>query len=44
VNVGGQHIDVIIASHLGREYIKTRADDDHPNNLLSLPECYPDHL
>jgi len=43
VDVGGQRVDVIIASHSGREYIKTRPDGDHPNNLLSLPECYPDH-
>jgi len=40
VDVGGQRVDVVIASHSGREYIKTRPDDDHPNNLLSLPECY----
>jgi Protein of unknown function (DUF3892) len=44
VDVGGQRVDVIIANHSGREYIKTRLDGDHPNNLLSLPECYPDHL
>ena len=40
VAMGGQRVDVIIASYSGREYIKTRPDGDHPNNLLSLPECY----
>lgn len=39
VDVGGQRMDVIIASHSGREYIKTRADADQPTTLLSLPEC-----
>ena len=39
VDVGGQRIDVIITSHSGREYIKTRSDGDSPNSLLSLPEC-----
>lgn len=39
VDVGGQRVDVIIVSHSGREYIKTRSDGDSPNNLLSLPEC-----
>jgi|EndMetStandDraft_8_1072994.scaffolds.fasta_scaffold03481_6 hypothetical protein len=40
VEIGGQRLDVIIASYAGREYIKTRPDGDHPNSLLSLPECY----
>ena len=26
-------------SRFGNKYIKTRADGDLPNNLLSLPEC-----
>jgi len=39
VSVGGQKVDVVIATHLGREYLKTTADDYAPNNLLSLPEC-----
>ena len=30
---------VIIATHEGREYLKTEADGLHPNNLLALPEC-----
>ncbi len=30
---------VIIATRLGREYLKTEADGEQPDNLLSLPEC-----
>ena len=33
-------VKVIVAtSQYGNEYIKTEADGEHPNNLLSLPEC-----
>jgi hypothetical protein len=32
-------VDVIVAVHLGRKYLKTRADGVQPNNLLGLPEC-----
>jgi hypothetical protein len=39
VSRGGQSVWVIIAIHLGREYLKTEADGLQPNNLLSLPEC-----
>lgn len=40
VNVGGKEVDVIIAvSQYGYKYLKTKADSEHPNNLLSLPEC-----
>jgi hypothetical protein len=39
VLVNGWRDDVVIAIRNGREYIKTRGDDVHPNNLLSLPEC-----
>jgi hypothetical protein len=40
VNVGGRDVDVIVAtSQYGNEYIKTTADGEQPNNLLSLPEC-----
>ena len=36
----GRRVDVIIAiSAYGHKYLKTVADGDHPNNLLSLPEC-----
>ena len=39
VSVGGKRVGVIIATHQGREYLKTTADGYEPNNLLSLGEC-----
>ena len=39
VSVNGRSVWVIIATHNGREYLKTEADDYQPDNLLSLPEC-----
>jgi len=40
VRVGSQEVDVIVAiSRYGHKYLKTRADGEHPTNLLSLPEC-----
>lgn len=40
VNQGGHPVDVIVAtSPHGHKYLKTTADGEHPNNLLSLPEC-----
>lgn len=40
VSVGGQRAKVIVAvSALGNKYLKTQNDGEHPNNLLSLPEC-----
>lgn len=30
---------VVATSRHGNKYIKTEADGDQPNNLLSLPEC-----
>ncbi len=40
VSVGGQSVWVIVAtSRFGHKYLKTEADGEHPNNLLSLPEC-----
>jgi hypothetical protein len=36
----GHRARVIIAvSPYGNEYLKTETDGEHPNNLLSLPEC-----
>ena len=35
----GDTVDVTVATRLGRKYLKTKADGDEPNNLLSLPEC-----
>jgi uncharacterized protein DUF3892 len=38
----GDAVDVIVvASKWGNKYLKTTADGDQPNNLLSLPECPP---
>jgi len=39
VSRGGVKVDVIIATNNGVKYLKTRNDDQQPNNLLSLPEC-----
>jgi hypothetical protein len=30
---------VVAVSRFGNKYLKTEADGDQPNNLLSLPEC-----
>jgi hypothetical protein len=38
-HVGGHRREVIVASRNGRKYLKTEADNDTPDNLLSLPEC-----
>ena len=33
-------VDLIVAvSRFGNKYLKTQADGDQPDNLLSLPEC-----
>ena len=40
VQAGGRVVDVIVAtSRWGNKYIKTTADGEHPDNLLSLMEC-----
>lgn len=39
VTVNGNSVNVIIANHNGRDYLKTTSDSYAPNNLLSLPEC-----
>jgi hypothetical protein len=30
---------VVVTSRFGHKYLKTTADGEQPNNLLSLPEC-----
>ena len=35
----GHRAEVIVATRNGRKYLKTTADHDTPDNLLSLPEC-----
>lgn len=39
VHVRNLEATVIIATRLGRKYLKTVADGETPDNLLSLPEC-----
>ena len=40
VKVQGHAVWVIVAtSRYGNKYLKTENDGEHPNNLLSLPEC-----
>jgi hypothetical protein len=39
VSVGTHSVWVIVATHNGREYLKTQADGHSPDNLLALPEC-----
>jgi hypothetical protein len=40
VTKAGHTVDVVVAvSRFGNKYLKTTADGEHPNNLLSLPEC-----
>ena len=35
-----KRVNVIVATSAhGNKYLKTEADGEHPNNLLSLPEC-----
>lgn len=39
VSVNGNSTWVIVATHNGRKYLKTEADNTIVDNLLSLPEC-----
>ena len=40
VRVNGIEVEVIVStSARGNKYLKTKADGEQPNNLLSLPEC-----
>lgn len=39
VSVNGRTVDVVVAMHEGRKYLKTTADGYSPDNLLSLNEC-----
>lgn len=40
VSVRSQPVWVAVAtSRFGNKYLKTEADGEQPNNLLSLPEC-----
>jgi len=40
VVVDAQRVKIIVSvSRYGNKYLKTVSDGEHPNNLLSLPEC-----
>ena len=40
IEQGGSRVNVVVAvSALGHKYLKTVADGEQPDNLLSLPEC-----
>jgi hypothetical protein len=39
VMVNGRQVNVVVATHKNRKYLKTTADGYEPNNLLNLPEC-----
>lgn len=40
VRAGGHDVKVVVGvSRFGNKYLKTEADGDQPDNLLSLPEC-----
>ena len=36
---GGKTAEIIVSTHLGRDYLKTVNDGIQPDNLLALPEC-----
>lgn len=38
-SIGAHRVNVVVAIREGRKYLKTEADRDTPDNLLSLPEC-----
>ncbi len=41
VSVGGSRVNVIVStSRFGHKYLKTVADGEAPNNLLSLQTCF----
>jgi hypothetical protein len=40
VNQGGHEVDVVVATSAhGHKYLKTTADGEQSDSLLSLPEC-----
>jgi hypothetical protein len=39
VHAAGREVDVIVATHNGHKYLKTRNDGIQPDNLLALSEC-----
>ena len=39
VDGGGKGIWLVVATHQGREYLKTEEDGVEPSSLLNLPDC-----
>lgn len=39
VEENGVRTQIVVAERNGNKYLRTEADDDEPNNLLSLPDC-----
>lgn len=39
VSQSGGTVDVVVATRLDHKYLKTKADGETPDNLLSLKEC-----
>lgn len=37
----GHVVEVVVAEREGKKYLKTEADGERPDNLLSLPDCPP---
>jgi hypothetical protein len=35
----GHIVEVVVAEREGKKYLKTEADGERPDNLLSLPDC-----
>ena len=35
----GHKVAVVVATRVGKKYLKTEADGEQPDNLLALPEC-----
>lgn len=35
----GHRVGIVVATRLGRKYLKTERDGEAPDNLLSLPNC-----
>ena len=39
VHAGGRALRLVVGVKAGQKYLKTLADEDSPDNLLTLPEC-----
>ncbi len=43
VGENGAEVDVIVSSHNGNKYLKTKNDSTETNNLLELEQCSSKH-